>query len=162
MALAACKEFLTDSKKNTRYFTSACYMLTGSAAKNTKGEARFFEEDDGIMAKGFQKIDGKNYYFSTGSGKMATGWQTINYNEYYDDTKTGEMATGQVTIDGKKYTFDSNGILLISCRNQTEVRRSRIILREHCFWQEKPFMYGVVDGNDSTRKGLSPTMTALL
>ena len=27
--VAACKTFLTDSKNNTRYLTSACYMLTG-------------------------------------------------------------------------------------------------------------------------------------
>ena len=36
--VAACKTFLTDSKKNTRYFTSACYMLTGW----TKNSSRSF------------------------------------------------------------------------------------------------------------------------
>ena len=156
--VAACKEFLTDSKKNTRYFTSACYMLTGWA-KNTKGEARFFEEDDGIMAKGFQKIDGKNYYFSTGSGKMATGWQTINYNKYYFDTKTGEMATGQVTIDGKKYTFDSNGILLITPESNGSKTIKNYLAGALLPVGKALYVWGG-GWNDSTRKGLSPTMTA--
>ena len=49
--VAACKTFLTDSKKNTRYFTSACYMLTGWT-KNSSNEYRYFETEDGIMAKG--------------------------------------------------------------------------------------------------------------
>ena len=59
--VAACKTFLTDSKKNTRYFTSACYMLTGWT-KNSSNEYRYFETEDGIMAKGFQTLDGKKYY----------------------------------------------------------------------------------------------------
>ena len=54
--VAACKTFLTDSKKNTRYFTSACYMLTGWT-KNSSNEYRYFETEDGIMAKGFQTLD---------------------------------------------------------------------------------------------------------
>ena len=54
-------------------------MLTGWT-KNSSNEYRYFETEDGIMAKGFQTLDGKKYYFNTGSGKMAVGWTTIDGN----------------------------------------------------------------------------------
>ena len=84
--VAACKTFLTDSKKNTRYFTSACYMLTGWT-KNSSNEYRYFETEDGIMAKGFQTLDGKKYYFNTGSGKMA-----VCLSQLYNENKHGVRA----------------------------------------------------------------------
>ena len=95
-------------------------MLTGWT-KNSNNEYRYFETEDGIMAKGFQTLDGKKYYFSTGSGKMAVGWTTISGNKYYFDKETGVMATGDVTIDGTKYHFTSDGVLNkdnqeLSCR----------------------------------------------
>ena len=155
--VAACKTFLTDSKKNTRYFTSACYMLTGWT-KNSSNEYRYFETEDGIMAKGFQTLNGKKYYFNTGSGKMAVGWTTIDGNKYYFDKETGVMATGDVTIDGQKYHFNSNGIL----SNTTSPTGSRTI-KNYLAGALQPVgqaLYVWGGGwNDSTRKGTSQTMT---
>lgn len=155
--VAACKTFLTDSKKNTRYFTSACYMLTGWT-KNSSNEYRYFETEDGIMAKGFQTLDGKKYYFNTGSGKMAVGWTTIDGNKYYFDKETGVMATGDATIDGQKYHFNSNGIL----SNTTSPTGSRTI-KNYLAGALQPVgqaLYVWGGGwNDSTRKGTSQTMT---
>ena len=59
-------------------------MLTGWT-KNSNNEYRYFETEDGTMAKGFQTLDGKKYSFSTGTGKMAVGWTTISGNKYYFD-----------------------------------------------------------------------------
>ena len=90
---------------------------------------------------------------------MATGWQTINYNKYYFDTKTGEMATGQVTIDGKKYTFDSNGILLITPESNGSKTIKNYLAGALLPVGKALYVWGG-GWNDSTRKGLSPTMTA--
>ena len=89
--VAACKTFLTDSKKNTRYFTSACYMLTGWT-KNSSNEYRYFETEDGIMAKGFQTLDGKKYYFNE-KGIQQNGWQKIKGDYYFFQIRNGCYAS---------------------------------------------------------------------
>ena len=155
--VAACKTFLTDSKKNTRYFTSACYMLTGWA-KNSKNESRYFESSDGIMAKGFTTLSGKTYYFNTRSGKMVTGWKKINYNKYYFDKSTGVMATGEVTINGKKYKFNSNGVM-IDTTSPTGTKTIKNYLAGALQPVGKALYVWGGGWNDSTRKGISSTMT---
>ena len=156
--IAACSTFLTDSKNNTRYFTSAYFMLTGWA-QTKNGVVRYFEPEDGIMAKGFQKIDGNTYYFSKNNGKMMTGWRTISSNKYYFDKETGVMATGDVTIDGQTYHFNSNGIL-----NNTAQPTGSKTIKNYLAGALQPVgqaLYVWGGGwNDSTRKGISPTMTA--
>ena len=154
--VAAQSVFLTDSKDDTRYFTSACYMLTGWAT-NSKDETRYFEKEDGVMAKGFQEIDGKTYYFYQGSGKMATGWVTNESKgyKYYFDEKTGEMAVGDVVIDGQKYTFNSLGIL-----SQTTASTGTKTIKNYLAGALEPVgeaLYVWGGGwTDSTRKGVSP------
>ena len=132
-------------------------MLTGWT-KNSSNEYRYFETEDGVMAKGFQTIDGKKYYFSTGSGKMAVGWTTISGNKYYFDKETGVMATGDVTIDGTKYHFNTNGVL----SNTTSPTGSKTI-KNYLAGALQPVgqaLYVWGGGwNDSTRKGTSQTMT---
>ena len=155
--VAACKTFLPDSKKNTRYFTSACYMLTGWA-KNSKNESRYFKSSDGIMAKGFTTLSGKTYYFNTRSGKMGTGWKTINYNKYYFDKSTGVMATGEVTINGKKYKFNSNGVM-IDTTSPTGTKTIKNYLAGALQPVGKALYVWGGGWNDSTRKGISSTMT---
>lgn len=154
--VAARSVFLTDSKDNTRYFTSACYMLTGWA-ENSQGERRYFETEDGVMAKDFQKIDGKTYYFYRGSGKMATGWVNNSSKgyKYYFNEETGEMATGDVEIDGKKYHFNSNGVL-----SQTTSSTGSKTIKNYLAGALQPVgqaLYVWGGGwNDSNRKGVSP------
>ena len=155
--VAACKTFLTDSKDNTRYFTSACYMLTGWA-KNSNQESRYFETSDGIMAKGFQTIVNKTYYFNTSSGKMVTGWKTISSSKYYFDKETGVMATGDVTIDGTKYHFSSTGVLS-NTTSSTGTKTIRNYLAGALMPVGQALYVWGGGWNDSTRKGLSPTMT---
>ena len=156
--VAACKTFLTDSKSNTRYFTSACYMLTGWT-KNSKNEYRYFETKNGIMAKGFQTLDGKKYYFNTKNGKMAVGWTTINSNKYYFNKETGVMATGDITIDGTKYHFNSNGILS-NTTNSTGTKTIKNYLAGALQPVGQALYVWGGGWNDSTRKGVSPTMTS--
>ena len=155
--VAACKTFLTDSKDNTRYFTSACYMLTGWA-KNSNQESRYFETSDGIMAKGFQTIGNKTYYFNTSSGKMVTGWKTISSSKYYFDKETGVMATGDVTIDGTKYHFSSTGVLS-NTTSSTGTKTIKNYLAGALMPVGQALYVWGGGWNDSTRKGLSDTMT---
>lgn len=155
--VAACKTFLTDSKGNTRYFTSACYMLTGWT-KNSSDEYRYFEPEDGVMAKGFTTLDDKTYYFNANNGKMTVGWATIGSAKYYFDEETGVMVTGDVTIDGTKYHFSANGALTTTTSSTGTKTIKNYLAGALQPVGQALYVWGG-GWNDSTRKGLSPTMT---
>ena len=85
-------------------------MATGWLTSSS-GAKRYFQAN-GVMAKGFKKLNNVTYYFYKGSGVMATGWvnNTSKGTKYYFNKSTGAMYTGVQTVDGKKYEFSSSGI----------------------------------------------------
>lgn len=110
------------------------------------------------MAKGFQTIGNKTYYFNTNNGKMVTGWKTISSSKYYFDKETGVMATGDVTIDGTKYHFSSTGVLS-NTTSSTGTKTIKNYLAGALMPVGQALYVWGGGWNDSTRKGLSPTMT---
>ena len=60
----------------------------------------------------FKKIDGKRYYLDE-NGVRAKGWQDIGSYRYYFSSK-GAAATGETTIKGKDYLFNKKGRLQIN------------------------------------------------
>lgn len=165
----AATGFLKDVKKNTRYFyKGSCAMATGWLSSNT-GTKRYFltsakSTRDGVMATGFQAIDGVTYYFYTGSGKMAKGWveNTDNGVKYYFDPNTGAMYTGIQTIDGVQQEFSSDGVYMGTVTqdpNNPQATGTRTI-RNYLLGAMLPVgeaLYVWGGGwNDSTTKGVSP------
>ena len=55
----------------------------------------YFDPDTGIMAIGWQDIDGEKYYFED-SGEMVNGWQSIDGLWYCFDEDSGVMQTGWI------------------------------------------------------------------
>ena len=101
--------------------------------------------------------DGHRYYFSE-NGVMQRGWIKLNKKRYYLD-EDGILQTGTLTIDGKKYTFDSNGILLITPESNGSKTIKNYLAGALLPVGKALYVWGG-GWNDSTRKGLSPTMTA--
>ena len=167
----AATGFLKDSKGNYRYFAKSGKMATGWVS-NSKGEKRYFQttkaiSTNGIMATGFKTINNVTYYFYKSSGKMATGWvqNEENGTKYYFDKSTGAMYTGTHTISGVKYEFSSSGVCLGEKKEDpsTPNNTGSKTIKNYLAGALKPVgkaLYVWGGGwNDSTRKGLSSTMT---
>ena len=95
--------------KTDKYKEGAMY--TGFNVINYKGNNNtYYFNSSGIMATGWQKINGKWYYFD-GGGVMQTGWlQTKEGAWYYlsqDSATKGQMAIGWKKLDynGTKFWY---------------------------------------------------------
>ena len=75
-----------------------------------KGKTYYLDEN-GVMLKYLQEIEGKKYYFY-GSGARFTGWLKVKDNWYYFSPTDGAMVTGTQKIGSKTYSFDDNGVWL--------------------------------------------------
>ena len=161
----AATGFVKDSKGNTRYFTKTGIMATGWLTSSS-GAKRYFQSN-GVMATGFKKLNNVTSYFYKGSGVMATGWvnNTSKGTKYYFNKSTGAMYTGVQTVDGKKYEFSSSGICLGEKKDDPSPsgNTGSKTIKNYLAGALKPVgkaLYVWGGGwNDSTRKGLSSTMT---
>ncbi|MCQ2531414.1 MAG: DUF4214 domain-containing protein [Saccharofermentans sp.] len=86
-------------------------------------------DNDGVMQKGWIKLDDNWYYFSLYDGDMYTGWHVINDSTYYFNSNgvmktgwlkdnshwyffnltSGKMSTGWVSYNDKWYYFNDDG-----------------------------------------------------
>ena len=167
----AATGFVKDSKGNTRYFSKTGIMARGWLTSSS-GVKRYFQSTsststNGIMAVGFKKINNVTYYFYSGTGAMATGWveNKDKGTKYYFDKTSGAMYTGIQTIDGVKYEFSSAGICLGEKKNEPtpSTNTGTKTIKNYLLGALQPVgkaLYVWGGGwNDSTRKGLSQTMT---
>lgn len=160
----------TYSNGKKRYFSAKNGIMLTGWVKNSSGNLRYFNKSNGYMFTGLHKIDGKTYYFYSKSGVMANGWLTSSSgNKRYFD-KTGVMAIGQQNISGTKYIFSNSGILI---GTPTPIPTSTPIPQQNTATSKtiKNYLKGALQPvgkalyvwgggwNDSTRKGLSQTMT---
>ena len=168
----AATGFVKDSKGNIRYFSKTGIMATGWLTSSS-GVKRYFDTTsktatNGIMAVGFKTINNVTYYFYSGSGAMATGWveNTDKGTKYYFDPTTGAMYTGTQTIDGVTYTFSSTGVCQgekqddPSPNGNTGNKTIKNYLAGALLPVGKALYVWGGGWNDSTRKGLSDTMTS--
>ena len=169
----AATGWVTDSKGRKRYFSKTGVMATGWLTSSS-GVKRYFNKTsststNGIMATGFTTIGSATYYFYSSSGAMATGWveNTDKGTKYYFDPSSGVMYTGIETIDGVKYEFSSTGVLIgekqddpVPSPNGNTGSKTIKNYLAGALHQVGQALYVWGGGwNDSTRKGLSPTMT---
>ena len=169
----AATGFVKDSKGNTRYFSQSGIMATGWLTSSS-GVKRYFQTTsstatNGIMAVGFKTISNVTYYFYSGTGAMATGWveNTDKGTKYYFDPTTGAMAVGTQTIDGVEYEFSSTGVFIGEKKDNTDPspngNTGSKTIKNYLAGALLPVgkaLYVWGGGwNDSTRKGLSQTMT---
>ena len=73
------------------------------------GKNYYFNEK-GIMQKGFVTIEDKLYFYSRVNGILKTGWQNASEGVWYQNSN-GEVVIGKQTIDGKNYYFNEKGIM---------------------------------------------------
>ena len=133
--------WLTDSKKNTRYFNpTSGYMTTKWATISKK--KYYFYSSSGVAAKSQFLTDKQNVtryftskcymatgwatntkqqkrYFNPSTGAMYKGFNKIGSNTYYFYSKSGVMATGWVTNTAKGYKYyfyPSTGIMATGTR----------------------------------------------
>lgn len=146
----------------TRYFFSGDGTMAMGWVSNGKGGKRYFNTSNGYMYTGSQTVGGKKYYFSTSSGLAQSGW----INDKYYDTSTFAMVTSTTkTISGVKYTFDANGTVTkaVSAESNTVSQTGTKTIKNYLAGALLPVgkaLYVWGGGwNDSTRKGLSTTMT---
>ena len=169
----AATGWVTDSKGRKRYFSKTGVMATGWLTSSS-GVKRYFNKTsststNGIMATGFTTIGSATYYFYSSSGAMATGWveNTDKGTKYYFDPSSGVMYTGIQTIDGVKYEFSSTGVLVGEKQDDPAPspngNTGSKTIKNYLAGALQPVgqaLYVWGGGwNDSTRKGLSPTMT---
>ena len=169
----AATGWVTDSKGRKRYFSKTGVMATGWLTSSS-GVKRYFNKTsststNGIMATGFTTIGSATYYFYSSSGAMATGWveNTDKGTKYYFDPSSGVMYTGIETIDGVKYEFSSTGVLIGEKQDDPvpspNGNTGSKTIKNYLAGALQPVgqaLYVWGGGwNDSTRKGLSPTMT---
>ena len=89
--------------------------ITSSTAKVTitpsNENTYYFDEVNGNMKTGWQKIDGEWYLFNA-SGEELFGWQKMGGAWYYLDEATGIMLTGFQTLewDGVEATYYLNDL----------------------------------------------------
>lgn len=76
-----------------------------------RGETHYYTEDDGDLAKGWKKIDGKWYYFWYKTGELAEGWSKISGKTYYITRENGKHTGMTKLSNGSTYNFDKNGVL---------------------------------------------------
>ena len=97
----------TAEGKKYRY-AEGTYAVGYVKIKNTY----YYFNDEGIMQKYSQTINGKPYYFK-GTGKAAAkGWITFNNGTKKYCIGNGELATGYKKVGSYYYGFDSNGAML--------------------------------------------------
>lgn len=169
----AATGWVTDSKGKKRYFSKTGVMATGWLTSSS-GVKRYFNKTsststNGIMATGFTTIGSATYYFYSSSGAMATGWveNTDKGTKYYFDTSSGVMYTGIQTVDGVKYEFSSTGVLIGEKQDDPTPspngNTGSKTIKNYLAGALQPVgqaLYVWGGGwNDSTRKGLSSTMT---
>ena len=96
-------------------------------------DSLYYFNESGVMATGFQIVDGVRYYFDLQNGSAVTGFvtldngytyyfagengtltglQTINGNTYYLNS-LGMVQSGLYQIDGNWYYFDDNGVAAV-------------------------------------------------
>ena len=68
-------------------------------------EVYYFDNQTGLMYKGFKELDGKIYFFGRDNGRLKHGWQSDNEGYWYQN-ESGELIKGRQTIDGKEYIFN--------------------------------------------------------
>lgn len=127
----------------------------------------FFHFDQWNYGVGFKTINNVTYYFYSGSGAMATGWveNTDKGTKYYFDPTTGAMYTGTQTIDGVTYVFSDTGVCQGEKQNDptpdgnTGSKTIKNYLAGALMPVGKALYVWGGGWNDSTRKGLSDTMT---
>ena len=93
------------------YIGKEGYVLSGL---RKIGNIRYYLRQDGVITKGWKKINKYWYYFK--SGKAYSGWLTLGSRKYYLN-KNGAMLVGTHMIDGVSYTFNSDGSLRPSTNN---------------------------------------------
>ena len=97
------------------YFNSDGRMATGEVRS---GNRSYYMSDSGAMVTGWQRVFGSWHYYDD-DGAMHTGWLQSGGKWYYF-TENGTMAVDcQLTIDGRVYTFDANGVLIDTSRNDS-------------------------------------------
>lgn len=96
-----------DFAEGKRYFMSSGEMAKG---RFTKWSATYYAHEDGILAKGFTKVDGDTYFFDSTCRLKKSYWLTVDGKKYYFKGD-GVMVTGDYKIWGKTYHFDENGVL---------------------------------------------------
>ena len=95
----------------TRYFDPETHAMV-------KGEVeidgnRYFFDENGVLATGFQTVDGNTKYYGTDTGIMKTGWVTSGPEKFYFDETSGNQVFGWNEIGGNKYYFtEDNGRLI--------------------------------------------------
>ena len=87
----------------TRYFDPETHAMV-------KGEVeidgnRYFFDENGVLATGFQTVDGNTKYYGNDTGIMKTGWVTSGPEKFYFDEMTGNEVFGWTEIGGNKYYF---------------------------------------------------------
>lgn len=71
----------------------------------------YWIDQNGIMAQGWQQINGQFYYLTPGNGAMVTGWIQATGQWYYTDAN-GARVTGWQFINNYWYYFGQDGIML--------------------------------------------------
>ena len=93
------------------YFDSNGYALRNGLHKIDNDTYCFSE--DGILERGLNTIDGKQYYFDWSTYKLRRDgwiWFWVNENYRYADPTTGELVRGVKNIDGDTYYFNEYGL----------------------------------------------------
>lgn len=103
-----CKNVWYTDEKNNIYLVSGDGTL--STGWQTVSNCTFYCGTDGIVKKGFCKVNNVEYYFNPISGIRHSGWLTYKGKTYYYN-QNGKKVTGNRTIDGVSYKFDKNGVL---------------------------------------------------
>ena len=85
--------------------------VEASGTESSAEEKRFYYNEQGLKAFGWQEIDGKRYFFDE-SGVMQTGWHEEGEYRYYLQ-EDGSAAVGPLEIDGQKYYFSPKGIHVV-------------------------------------------------
>lgn len=85
---------------------------SGQWKQNETGQYTY-ENPDGSLATGWQRIDGPWYYFDD-SGIMQTGWLESEGAWYYLDA-SGEMMVGWIKDNGSWYYLDASGKMAVNC-----------------------------------------------
>lgn len=109
------------ANKGTKAINSANKMtgVDGSWVVDKKGNRTAWKFNDGTLATGWSKIDGKQYYFDE-KGKLKTGLQTIGKNKYYIRSKTGKAVSQWQQVNKKWYYFDKTGKAVSGWHNLTK------------------------------------------
>ena len=117
---------------------------------------KVYYKEDGTMAHGEEKINGKWYYFNRSTGAMTKGWvdlpgkkvyygsdgamvygtQVIGGKTYYFNTTTGALITNAMTTKAQSYSSATSWLILVDTRqNKVGIYKgSRGNWREVYYW----------------------------